>query len=447
MDTSDAFAVQRMVNAFASSLGANKTDDSVRTRELLVDTLTASAAAVLASATSSRSDLSEAEELVVAEAVSGIVSSMAAVTGAADQLSPRAMDEGISLLANLGNVGLRAEDAASAAASISNLLSATATSFSVAPESTTEGDGAAPDGGEPISDETTPRDTSQNQEERQQAQRRAEREAAERGERLLSILENVAVASTKGGAAGDPVVIETDQFALAAQTASSEELETEGLVAGDNKVDLPAGALASSLGSTTAQVVKWTGAGPHFWAGNTLGNRGEGSRRRVQEQLECTVDEACYIGTAVLATNALTVNFFREDGSKLAVNGLSSSAELSLQAVNIEPPAVPDTIPLTISLAAGMYPGQQFGISLGNGTVMMYQVPYDIDERNTTISVDVPVVRSPAVFCSSWDTVAKAWKDEGLGTVGTDGTLVCDTSHFTDFAAFVGANTRAVRVG
>ena len=443
VDSTDTFAVQRMVQAFSTSLGANRSDDTLETRELLLDTLSASAASVF-TPSARQANMSDEQKLVVAEAVSGMIGSISMVTGAAEQLSPKAMDEGIALLGNLSEVGLRPEDAESAAMTISNLLSATAFSFAEPPPPPpTPPPPPAADAGQPA-DVSAPdaitalSETEQEREEARQRQARADTAAAERGERLLSILENIAVASTAGSAEGEaPVVIETELFSLAAQTASAQDLETQGLTAGDSKVDLPTGALGNSAGPTTAQVVKWTGAGPHFWAGNALGDPNSGSGRRLSAAAECSPGQACRAGVPVLATDALTVSFFANDGSKLAVAGLETPAAISLPATDYAPAAVPDTISTSVVVPVGVVPGQRFGITLSNGTKVLHDFPDDVIAGDV-ILVAIPVVRETTVFCSSWDTSARAWKDEGLGMIGADGAMTCGTSHFTDFAAFVG---------
>ena len=105
IDTTDTFAVQRMVTAFSSSLSTNKTNDGIHAREALIDALATSAVQTIASALHSPSEnMSEADKTSYKEMVSGFVTSMATVTSATDQMSPQATNEGISLLANLSEI-------------------------------------------------------------------------------------------------------------------------------------------------------------------------------------------------------------------------------------------------------------------------------------------------------------------------------------------------------
>ena len=330
------------ISNLASALGTDASEEAEEVRGQLVEMLLGSVKGA---------DPIKMEPATVAASLNMISS----ITASTKQVSPEATDNALDFVDTLSQASMSNDDAATAANAISNLFTSTVAA-------------AGNDVSSAVSSTDTKAPAAPNSAVAKAAKRR--------GNQMATVLQRVALAlvrSTEGGNSSDPQVIVTDTFALAGhslETSSSDE--PAKIAAAGCSVSLPASAMSSGrrrldTGSTisAAQTVRYSGAGPHFWAGDKLATR-----------------------NAQMATDALTISFFSANGKAIKISNLKE----------------PATLELPISVTGNMKNGS-------------------------------------TVYCTHWSTVEDSWVVDGVGHIA-DGKIICETTHFTDFAAFAGPPER-----
>ena len=205
-----------------------------------------------------------------------------------------------------------------------------------------------------------------------------------------SIMESIALTLTSNNT-GDGEMsfgISTDAFEL---TAHRSVTLGGNISAAGASVALPnGGATRRRLASSAAgeddfslQMVRYAGAGPQLWAGNTLAHHGTETQ---------------------MASDTLTVSMFGDAGQriKLTLCNINESSSLCLDS----PAQI--RLPVTANLS-----------DLSNSSV---------------------------VHCAYWNVDRDEWVIDSQGQLMDDGTILCNTSHFTDFNTFIGPPPKFNRV-
>jgi hypothetical protein len=210
-----------------------------------------------------------------------------------------------------------------------------------------------------------------------------------RGALMGSILESIALALTDSNGTGSEMsfAISTNAFEMMAHTSVT--LGGNISMAGAT-VALPGGGLRRRrLANTTVgeddfslQMVRYAGAGPQLWAGKTIARHGT---------------------EAHMVSDTLTISMFGDARERvnLTLCEVNQSARLCLDA--------PAQIRLPANLSA-----------LSNSTCV------------TNMSTCV-------VYCAYWNVDLDEWTVDSHGQLIDDGTILCNTTHFTDFNTFIGA--------
>jgi hypothetical protein len=339
----------QQLSVLSDSLGTEPSKESIAAREQLMGTLASAVPDPLT---------------MDATAVSSTLSLLSSLTSSVDQLSDSATDNGFALATAMAKAPVGKSGCVNLASTVSNLFEATQKGFTPPAQGTgTE----ARDDGEAARDATR-----------------------RRGELMGSILESIALTLTSNNT-GDGEMsfgISTDAFEL---TAHRSVTLGGNISAAGASVALPnGGATRRRLASSAAgeddfslQMVRYAGAGPQLWAGNTLAHHGTETQ---------------------MASDTLTVSMFGDAGQriKLTLCNINESSSLCLDS----PAQI--RLPVTANLS-----------DLSNSSV---------------------------VHCAYWNVDRDEWVIDSQGQLMDDGTILCNTSHFTDFNTFIGPPPKFNRV-